>query len=55
VPVQGRHALTRVGVPELDGPVCASTGYCAVGTPCHRPDPAFDESAHEATQAREEN
>jgi hypothetical protein len=38
---QVRHALTRVGVPELDRLVFASTGYCTVGPPCHRVDTAF--------------
>jgi hypothetical protein len=41
VPAQGRHALTRVGVPDLDRIVSASTGYFAVGAPCHRGHPAF--------------
>jgi hypothetical protein len=38
---QGRYTLTRVCVPELDRIVFASTGYCPVGPPCHRVDPAF--------------
>jgi len=41
VPGQVRHALTRVGVPELDRLVFASTGNCTVETPCNREHPAF--------------
>ena len=41
VPGQVRHALTRVGVPDLDRLVYASTGYCTVGAECNREDPAF--------------
>jgi hypothetical protein len=35
-----RHALTRVGVPELDRFVSASTGDRVVETPCNRVHPA---------------
>ncbi len=38
---QVRHVLTRVGVPELDRLVFASTGHCTVETPSNRVHPAF--------------
>ena len=40
VPGEVRHTLTRVGVPELDRLVFASTGDCTVETPCNRVHPA---------------
>ena len=40
VPGEVRHTLTRVGVPELDRLVFASTGDCTVETPCNREHPA---------------
>jgi hypothetical protein len=50
---QGRYALTRLRVPDLDGVVPASACYfCAVWAVNHRVDPAFrwDESARETTR-----
>jgi hypothetical protein len=42
VPAQGRYALTRLSVPQLDGIVEASTCYfCAVWRPRHGQDTAI--------------
>ena len=42
VPAQGRHALTRLRVPDLDGLVTTGTGYVLpVWAVNHRTDPAI--------------
>ena len=54
VPGQGRHALARLRVPDLDGLVIASTCYfCAVWAPGDGPDPAVcDEMSQHTKQLR---
>ena len=54
VPAQGRYALTRLRVPDLDGLVIASTRYVLpVSGPCDGVDTAvFDEMIQHTKQPR---